>query len=182
MFTRSVSFRLILFSTAWIVIALVIGAITLSQIFRGHVERSFDKSLYSHIEELLSFSDVVDGKLVMSRHPSDPDYLRPLSGWYWEVAVNGQAVERSRSLWDQVLDIKTMPRPARGKLESFSAIGPRGEALRIAAETFTLPGLDQELTIYVSGAASEIDKTMEEFNETLAFSLLILGLGMAVAV
>ena len=182
MFTRSVSFRLILFSTAWIAIALVIGALALAQVFRGHVEKSFDKSLYSHIEELLSFSDVVDGKLVMSRHPSDPDYLRPLSGWYWEIAVNGQAVERSRSLWDQVLNVETMLRPERGKLESFSAIGPRGKAIRVAAETFTLPGLEQELTIYVSGAASEIEETMEEFNETLAFSLLILGVGMAVAV
>lgn len=182
MFTRSVSFRLILFSTAWIVIALVVGAVALSQIFRNHVEKSFDKTLYSHIEELLSFSDVADGKLVMSRHPSDPDYLRPLSGWYWEIAVDGKTTSRSRSLWDQVLIIETMPRPGRGELISFSATGPRDGALRIAAETFTLPGLDKEVTIYVSGAASEIEKTMEEFNETLTFSLLILGAGMAIAV
>ena len=182
MFTRSVSFRLILFSTAWIAIALVVGAVALSQIFRNHVEKSFDKTLNSHIEELLSFADVADGKLVMVRHPSDPDYLRPLSGWYWEIAVNGTPAMRSRSLWDQALDLEKMPRPERGKLISFSSTGPRGEALRIVAETFTLPGLADELTIYVSGAANEIEKTMEEFNETLAFSLLILGAGMAVAV
>ncbi len=182
MFTRSVSFRLILFSTAWIVIALVVGAIALSQIFRNHVEKSFDKTLNSHIEELLSFSDVVDGKLVMASHPRDPDYLRPLSGWYWEIAVNDIPAMRSRSLWDQELDLEKMPRPERGELISFSSIGPRGEALRIVAETFTLPGLADELTIYVSGAANEIEKTMEEFNETLAFSLLILGAGMAAAV
>ena len=182
MFVRSVSFRLILFSTAWIALALVVGAVALSQIFRTHVEKSFDKALNSHIEELLSFSDVVNGKLVMPRHPRDPDYLRPLSGWYWEIAINGEPAMRSRSLWDQVLNLEKMPRPERGELISFSSIGPRGEALRIAAETFTLPGLTDEITIYASGAVSEIEKTMEEFNETLTLSLMALGFGMAAAV
>ncbi|MDH5188227.1 MAG: ATP-binding protein [Rhodospirillaceae bacterium] len=182
MFTRSVSFRLILFSIAWIAIALVAGSLALSQIFRTHVENTFDKSLYSHIEELLSFGAVTDGKFVMSRHPSDPDYVRPLSGWYWEIAINGEAVSRSRSLWDQELDLKNMPRPKLGELVSFSATGPRGNAIRLSAETFTLPGLEDEITIYVSGAASEIEKTMEEFNETLFISLMALGFGMAAAV
>lgn len=182
MFTRSVSFRLILFSVIWITIAFAAGAFALSQIFRAHVESSFDKSLYSHIEELLAFSGTADGKLTMRGHPSDPDYIRPLSGWYWEIAIKGESVFRSRSLWDQTLNIKSMPRPSLGNLISFSSVGPRGNPIRLSAETFTLPGLDDEITIYVSGAASEIEKTVEEFNETLALSLLVLGLGMIATV
>ncbi|MDH5488557.1 MAG: ATP-binding protein [Rhodospirillaceae bacterium] len=182
MFTRSVSFRLVLFSVAWLAIALVAGGIALSQIFRAHVENTFDNSLYSHIEELLAFSIVTDGNFAMRGHPSDPDYVRPLSGWYWEIAINAKAASRSRSLWDQELDLKNMPRPNLGELVSFSASGPRGEPIRISAETFTLPGLEDEITIYASGPASEIEKTMEEFNETLTLSLLALGLGMAAAV
>ena len=182
MFTRSVSFRLILFSVAWLAIALVAGGLALSQIFRAHVENTFDNSLYSHIEELLAFSIVTDGNFAMRGHPSDPDYVRPLSGWYWEIVIEGEAASRSRSLWDQELDLKNMPRPNLGELISFSASGPRDEPIRISAETFTLPGLGDEITIYASGPASEIEKTMEEFNETLTLSLLALGLGMAAAV
>ena len=99
MFGRSVSFRLILFSTAWIVVALAVGAVAMSQLFRNHVEFLFVKILYSHVEELLSFAVVTDARLTLPRHPSDPEYLRPLSGWYWEIVVNGNVVERSRSLW-----------------------------------------------------------------------------------
>ena len=182
MFTRSVIFRLVLFSVAWLAIALVAGGFALSQIFRTHVENTFDNSLYSHIEELLAFSIVSDGNFAMRGHPSDPDYVRPLSGWYWEITINGKAVSRSRSLWDQEFDLKNMPRPKLGELISFSASGPRGEPIRISAETFTLPGLIDEITIYASGPASEIEKTMEEFSETLALSLLALGFGMAAAV
>lgn len=182
MFVRSVGFRLILFSAAWIAVALVAGGLALAQIFRTHVENTFDKSLYSHIEELLAFSTITNGNFSMRGHPSDPDYVRPLSGWYWEIAIKGQSVARSRSLWDQELDIKNMPRPSLGELVSFSSFGPREERIRISTETFTLPGYVDEVTIYVSGPASEIEKTMEEFNETLALSLLALGFGMAATV
>lgn len=182
MFGRSVSFRLILLSTAWIVAALVVGGVVLSQHFRTHVETAFDKSLVGHIEELLSFAEVVDGKLGMRRHPSDPEYIRPLSGWYWEIVVNAETIDRSRSLWDEELHIETMPVPARGEVISFAALGPRGNGLRVVAETFTLPGFEHEVTIYVTGAASAIEQSMEEFTETLTLSLLMLGAGLVFAV
>lgn len=182
MFGRSVSFRLILLSTAWIVVALLVGGVVLSQLFRNHVETAFDKSLVGHIEELLSFAEVVDGKLGMRRHPSDPEYLRPLSGWYWEIVVNDKMIDRSRSLWDQELQIEDYRVPMRGQVISFATTGPRATALRVVGETFTLPGFEDEVTIYVTGAASAIENAMEEFNESLIASLLMLGLGLVVAV
>jgi len=180
MLGRSVSLRLILISVTWIVATLVIGGWVLSKHFRSHVETSFDYGLERHVEELLSYTDVVDGKVGLTRRPTDPSYLRPLSGWYWELIADGQVVERSRSLWDQVLPVK--PAPPRGEVTSFFIDGPREERLRVVAEAFSLPGYDKDVVIYFTGPASVIDRATEEFTETLISSLLLLGLGLMAAV
>ncbi|HEY9080372.1 ATP-binding protein [Magnetovibrio sp.] len=180
MLGRSVSLRLILISVAWIVATLAVGGWVLSQHFRTHVENSFDYGLERHVEELLSYTEVVDGKVGLSRRPTDPSYLRPLSGWYWELTADGVVIERSRSLWDQVLPIK--PIPNRGQATSFFMYGPREEKLRVVAEAFTLPGYDKDVLIYFTGPASVIDRATEEFTETLTTSLLLLGLGLMAAV
>ena len=180
MLGRSVSLRLIMLSVAWIVATLAIGGWVLSQHFRTHVETSFDFGLERHVEELLSYTDVVDGQVGLTRRPTDPSYLRPLSGWYWEIITEGVVIERSRSLWDQVLPVK--PAPPRGEVTSFFMDGPREERLRVVAEAFSLPGYDKDVVIYFTGPASVIDRATEEFTETLISSLLLLGLGLMAAV
>ncbi len=182
MFGRSVSLRLIAFSTAWIGLALLAGGVTLSKHFQNHVEASVDSTLYSHIEELLSFSDVVDGRLTLRRHPSDPDYLRPLSGWYWEIFIEGAPVERSRSLWDQSLNREGFPEPARGQVSSITMAGPRGQSIRVLSKTFSLPGLDRDVTIYVTAPATAIEVATGVFTNTLVNSLWLLGAGLVIAV
>jgi len=180
MLGRSVSIRLIMLSVTWIVAALVVGGWVLSQHFRTHVENSFDIGLERHVEEVLSYAEVVDGKVTLRQRPTDPSYLRPLSGWYWEVVVGGVVIDRSRSLWDQLLALK--PVPIRGEAVSFFLNGPREEKLRVVAEAFTLPGFDQDIAIYFTGPAYVIDRATEEFTETLVGSLVLLGLGLVAAV
>ena len=180
MLGRSVSIRLIMLSVTWIVAALIIGGWVLSQHFRTHVENSFDFGLERHVEEVLSYAEVVDGKVSLRQRPTDPSYLRPLSGWYWEVVVDGVVIDRSRSLWDQLLALKLAP--IRGEAVSFFLNGPREEKLRVVAEAFTLPGLDKDIAIYFTGPAHVIDRATEEFTETLIGSLVLLGLGLVAAV
>ena len=180
MLSRSVSLRLILLSLAWVAGALAVGGWVLSQHFRSHVETSFDVGLQRHVEEVLSYADVVDGQVHLKQRPTDPLYLRPLSGWYWEIIVDGVVIDRSRSLWDQVLPIKEVP--VRGEVLGFFMTGPRDERLRVVGEAFTLPGLDKEVTIYFTGPAQVIDYATEEFTETLVSSLILLGLGLLAAV
>lgn len=178
---RSVSLRLILLSAAWIALALVAGGTFLTQHFRAHVEHSFDDGLSRHVEELLSYTEVVDGQIQLTKRPVDPVYLRPLSGWYWEIQADDQLVDRSRSLWDEVLPpVQTQPRP--GETLGYFQDGPRDERLRVVAATYTLPGYDGEVTIRFTGPANVIQSATEEFSETLVMSLVMLGLGLIVAV
>lgn len=180
MLARSVSFRLILLSTVWIVTALAVGGWVLSQYFRTHVERSFDASLMRHIEEVLSYAESVEGQISLTQRPTDPSYQRPLSGWYWEIIADGGVVERSRSLWDQVLELERPP--ARGETIGYFVSGPRQENLRVVGQTFLVPGYDKDLSIYFTGPADVIEKASHEFTETLVGSLIVLGLGLMAAV
>jgi len=181
MFTRSVSLRLILLSVTWIVAALAVGGAVLSKSFRNHVENSFDVSLHRHLHEMMSYADAVDGTFSLTNRPTDPSYLNALSGWYWEVVIDGEVVERSRSVWDADL---TLPGkvPTRGETLGYYIDGPRNERLRVAAQTVSVAGLSSDITVYFTGPAIEIDKASEEFNETLSWSLLLLGLGLTIAV
>lgn len=181
MLGRSVSLRLIVLSIAWIIVALGVGGVVLTQHFRSLVESSFDYSLTRHVEELLSYAELVDGEVQLKQRPTDPSYLRPLSGWYWEMYANGQVVERSRSLWDEILPPPAQL-PLRGELVGYFQDGPRGENLRVVAATYSLPGYDGEVTIQFSGPAEIIQKSLEEFRETLVMSSMLLGLGLIVAV
>lgn len=178
---RSVSLRLILLSAAWIVLALVAGGAFLTQHFRTHVENSFDYGLSRHVEELLSYADLVDGRVQLTKQPVDPVYLRPLSGWYWEITADSQVVDRSRSLWDEVLP-PAQKQPRRGETLSYFQDGPRGDRLRVVAATYTLPGYDGDVTIRFTGPAEVIQSATEEFRETLVMSLVLLGLGLIGAV
>lgn len=181
MLGRSVSLRLILLSTAWIIVALAVGGVVLTQNFRNHVESSFDFGLNRHAEELLSYAELVDGQVQLTQRPTDPSFIRPLSGWYWEMTADGHVVERSRSLWDQVLD--TPPQlPSRGQTLGYFQEGPRGKRLRSFAATYSLPGHDGEINIIFTGPAEVIDQALEEFNETLVTSSALLGLGLIFAV
>lgn len=181
LFRRSVSLRLILLSTAWIILALAAGGVFLAQHFRAHVENSFDDELSRHVEELLSYTDVVDGQVQLIKQPVDPVYLRPLSGWYWEMFVDGRLLDRSRSLWDEVLP-PALQKPRRGETLGYFQDGPRDDRLRVVAATYTLPGYDGEVTIVFTGPAEVIQSATEEFSETLVMSLVLLGLGLIVAV
>ena len=177
---RSVSLRLIVLSLAWIVAALAVGGWVLASHFENHVERSFDAELERNIGDALAYVEIVNGRVSMPQRPANPAYNRPLSGWYWQLSVDGGAVERSRSLWDQVLD--DVREPAAGQLNAYNAKGPRGEDLRVVVKTFQLSNFGQPVSIAYTGPLHVISRASHEFSEALAASLLVLGLGLLVAV
>jgi len=178
---RSIAFRLVASSALWVIFTLVITEVVLAGLFRNHVERSFDNTLNVHMEELLAFSAVDEaGRVIMKRHPSDPQFVRPLSGWYWELRTGEGDVERSRSLWDQRLDV---PIAELGeKPNAFSTIGPHGKPIRVMTRTFTVPDGDKPFTIIVAGPAEAIETAVQEFVSTLVFALMMLGVGLITAV
>jgi len=181
MTSKSISLRLIGGSVLWVVFALVVTGVVLVGLFRSHVERAFDATLNIHMEELLALSGVDSkGKILLKRHPSDPQFVKPLSGWYWELRTGDGGPERSRSLWDQKLNLPENT-PVDGQ-STFAITGPRDEPLRVMTRIFTLPEGGKPISIVVAGPASDIENAVRDFTGTLVFALVLLGAGLIAAV
>ena len=177
---RSVNRRLMLGATLWIAVALLVTGFVLTGLFRNHVEINFDKEMHDQLEELLSLADVdINGTTTLRRHPVDPRYNRPLSGWYWEILSTGNPVDKSRSLWDQ--KIAEPEQLSQDREIAFYILGPRKESLRALARSYTLPDAKAPITILVAGPATDIEKSTRSFAGILAIALSLLGIGLIAA-
>ncbi|MFQ5783258.1 MAG: ATP-binding protein [Alphaproteobacteria bacterium] len=182
MTVNSLSFRLAAGAALWITVALVVAGFGLSGLFRDHVERGFDRQILLQLDRLAAVSEVAPGDAVkLKRLLADPRFEQPYSGWYWQVAGSSGPLRRSRSLWDQVLEIKT-DAIASDKPQRFTARGPGGQLLWGLRRNLVLPGSGDVFQISVAADVSELHEAIEDFNETLALSLAVLGIGLLAAV
>lgn len=178
--TNSLAFRLVLSAGAWIAAALLVGGLLLSAVFRDYVQRSFDARLAALLESLAAIAEVDDtGALRLARALGDPRFEQVFSGWYWEIAADGESLLRSRSLADESLPVGQAP-AAAAALQG-DATGPLDEPLRLIERELALPGFDSRLRFGVAGDRTEIDEQIRSFNATLSWSLTVLGLGLLAA-
>ncbi|MBI4966570.1 MAG: sensor histidine kinase [Rhodospirillales bacterium] len=174
----SIRRRLIVTAALWLAAALVVTELVLIGLFKAHVTRRFDQDLESHIEELAALAEIgADGRLFLARTMADPRFQKPYSGWYWRLSVEGQAPERSRSLWDGDL----LP-PASPPGGPFALQGPRGEALRALLRPLSLPDAAQPVQFLIAGPKAEIDRAAAEFATQASLAFAALGLGLLVLV
>ncbi len=182
MTVNSLSFRLAASAALWITAALVAAGFVLSGLFRDHVERNFERQILLQLDRLAAVSEVgPDGAVKLKRLLADPRFETPYSGWYWQVAGGAGQVLRSRSLWDQVLEVN--PTPTLGaEPQPYTAPGPDGQRLWGLRRSITLPGSGRVYQIAIGADASELRAAIDDFTSTLVASLFVLGLGLFTAV
>src|SRR5215467_7563624 len=104
---NSLALRLFFSAATWTVVMLVVAGIILSTLYRGSVERAFDRRLGVYLRTLVA--DVATPDDANERFPQtlgEPLFELPLSGWYWQVTRLDTArpeIRSSRSLWDSTL-------------------------------------------------------------------------------
>jgi signal transduction histidine kinase len=108
--TGSLRLRLILAASVAISLALALAGLVFYYQFQKHVERLMILEFNGHFEQLATFlvfdknqNLVVDGEL------SDPRFSKQLGGLYWQIDIPGATPLRSRSLWDESLQVPTPP-------------------------------------------------------------------------
>ena len=172
--TRSLKFRLIAISLAWLAFSLLATGAVLVLLFRAHMQRHFDQALQSHLEELVAAaSSGADGSLNLSWEPADPRFRKPLSGWYWEMRSGDETLKRSPSLAGRTIPAVMATREPR----IFDNIpGPGGVRLRIAAQDIALPGSSRPLSVLVAGPCVTVQNDVLIFMGQLAAALITLGL------
>lgn len=180
----TLGFRLVAFALVWIAGALVAGGILLGSLFEKQVRRSFDGRIEVLLETLVTVTDSnpATGIRLLGAQ-GEPRFERPFSGWYWEILSGDKVVLASRSLWDQTLALPAKaPPPDSDGLARYDIPGPRGASLRVIERPISFSANGPTYRYAVAGDLAEVKAEIRPFWVTLAWSLGILGLGLAAAV
>lgn len=182
--------RLSLLALGWGVILLAVGAVSLTAVFRQTVLTDLDNRQSSIAEFLLiQLEATPDGGVVLTRDLLDPRFGQVFSGRYWQVVLadapaGAEPLERSRSLWDETIEIpervKLAALAASGQPVAGDASGPDGEPLRIAARAVLLPGLEEVVIIVAAEDRRPSDRRVWTFG--LAAAGLLAGFAVLLAV
>jgi len=179
----SLRFRLLAATLAALALALLLAGLFLGGLFREHVPRQFQTTLTQQLDQLtarLAF-DAGGAPLIDPGALSDPRWLRPYSGLYWQidrVELTGQTrpgVLRSRSLWDTGLALPNDALP-NGAVHVHQGTGPQAARLLMlerTVHTAEQPGAGWRLI--VAGDLQETTLAVERFNSLLALALAALG-------
>lgn len=192
---RSLTRRLIWLASAWILVALVVAALVLTQAFQESALRRLGTMLNETTEEIVvAASRTPQGEVVPQIQ--DARTLRLLSGKYWqimEVRPDGRLVSlaRSNSLWSYDLalpaDLPDRLDAAFGDVITFNTTGPKNDAetrepLRVAASMKSIPRHEHPVIFIAAIDRSEVDADTRQFARVTWTAMLILGLGLVSAV
>ena len=179
----SLRFRLLFGAAAFILAALALSAVGLTLLFERQVENWVDAELNSHLDQVIAGIDLnTAGQLAVIRPPADPRFIQPLSGLYWEVAVEPSGpILRSRSLWDYEIPLPAAALDADG-LQHHVVAGPDRSNLYLVQRRIELPQRlgGKEARAAVALNASEVRSAVNRFATAIVPLLLILG-GLLIA-
>ncbi|GGF53298.1 ATPase [Azorhizobium oxalatiphilum] len=186
----SLAFRLFLSAVVVTALVLLVVGVVLSSLYRAGTERAFDRRLEVYMKTIV-------GGIANSAVPSasslpdpqaltDPLFIFPFSGWYWQMArldTPEPEVRRSRSLPEGKLptleSLGVEERP--GGVREGYAPGPEKQVLRLVERSLDL-GQDGRYLITVAGDASEIEEEITNFNLALVGTFGVLGLAFLLIV
>ena len=175
--TGSLSQRMILIATVWIVLLLMGGGFALDRVLTAAITRNFDDQLEYVLQSLLLTSEIgSDGEVVFNREPADQRFLEPYSGAYWQVSAPGREAFPSRSLWDRQL--APGPKHDDRDVHVYDSAQFPDEKLRVAERDVVLPGSPTKWRFQVAQSRDALDAQIATLRRTLVRSFALLGLGL----
>ena len=192
---RSLTRRLIWLASAWILVALVVAALVLTQAFQESALRRLGVMLNETIDEIVVAASRTPENEVVPQI-QDARTLRLLSGKYWQILEaqpDGRLVSiaRSTSLWSYDLTLPSdLPQrldAAFGDVITFNTIGPKDDAetrepMSVAASMKSIPRHEHPVIFIAAIDRSEVDADTRQFARLTWTAMLILGLGLVSAV
>ncbi len=181
--TGSLSRRMMIIAAGWITFLLLVGGFALDRTLTDVVTDNFDGRLEYTLNAMVGSVEIgQEGEVYYTRMLGDQRFLEPNSGLYWQISPVGEEDfstlrgDLSRSLWDRTLTLR--PSSEDGKTSLYNSEQFVEEPLRIAQRTVILPGSDAHWTFAVAASREELDAQIDSFRSILAWSFLVLGLGL----
>ncbi|MDO5530055.1 MAG: HAMP domain-containing sensor histidine kinase [Paracoccus sp. (in: a-proteobacteria)] len=165
----SIRGRLIWLAALWLGLALLAAWLVIGALLERFVTQRFDAELDAAASALMAGIEAdADGLAQLVAAPADPRFERPLSGWFWQIAADGEVFAQSGSLY-----LSQLGEGGRA---------PDGAKLRVLNRDFTAPGSDEALRATVTAPQAEIDAALRDVRAPLAVSLAVLGAGLVAAI
>jgi signal transduction histidine kinase len=165
-------------------LGLVVGGAVLSNAFRMAAQNSFDAALQADMDGLIAAAEPdPNGGVMLADRFLNHNFDRVYSGLYYQIRLGNSGGQISRSLFDK--DINPVDLTKKGALTWGSAVGPENQQLRVVSRKVDLTpdnSGDAEYTFLVAGDMAAVERQTQEFNTTLFWSFLILGLGLIAAI
>lgn len=177
----SLRLRLALAGAVAILVALALTAVGLSQLFAAHVERRAVAEMSVQLDQVLAGLARGPDGLTLERPPADPRFATPYGGLYWQID-GPDGTERSRSLWDAVLDLPA-DTLGDGGAHVHHLPGPQVEGLLVLERSVNLPTRlgGGSARAAVGMAVAELEDARRAFMVDLAPYLGLLALVLTVA-
>ncbi|MCO5073532.1 MAG: ATP-binding protein [Rhizobiaceae bacterium] len=182
---RSLTLRVIAFSTVWAILALVVISTVITTLYRSSSERGFNSVLSAHLFNLIGSVGVSDtGALTGSPDLGDLRFSEPGSGWYWSVEpVSGNLSGKLKSL----SMTRDLPSPTADEVpfnatfqRNYITTGVGGQKLEVFESEFVLDSANRVARFRVMGNRTELENEISGFEQSLFFYLAIFGFGMIV--
>ena len=155
----------------------------MTSFFKEYASKQFQNSLHTHLDQLTANFNV-DALAQPSVSPalSDPRFSQPLSGLYWQInAQDGQTALRSRSLWDEVIEMPTNAANQIGTT-ALTVIDPEIKTVQLLFRTITPEQApNQKWTLIIGGSTHEFEKTIDNWIFRLSIFLFILFISLSTA-
>ena len=185
----SLRLRLLAGTLAWMLLTVALAGWGLRALFQDHITQQLQEQLALQLDHLSGAVDWgADGRVRIAHLAADGRMEQPLSGLYWQIdRLGGQpqaAVARSRSLWDQQLQLPALAgdMPAKG-YRVLLLHDAQGHELLAVARTLQLPEDDAPpLRLVVAGDKALLAEPLQGFTRMLLMALGMLALGLALAV
>lgn len=187
-FRRSLRARLLLGTLFGMCVALIIAGFVLTNYFSRFATKQFQTSMQIHLDRLTAnFELNSEGKPILSSPMSDPRFTQPFSGLYWQINDDRQiALARSRSLWDEVINV---PRDAMSKdatnpstLHIHQAPGPDKSKLMVLERNIKLEGYPNQVwQLIIAASTDELEHSIDDWTRRLIFFLSLLFLTLTLA-
>lgn len=181
--TASLKLRVFLVSLGWIALALAATGYVLNQLFEHHVRQQYQQQLQVYADYVLTSIDVASGQVPqLDQSPQNPRFVTPLSGLYWQLNDSqGQAILRSRSLWDEQLDAPSDTLPD-SQVHFHMTAGPRGSEVLMLEQSIRFESApQQQWRLLVAEDAEEFMNSIRDWQQMLVMFLLVLFTCLALA-
>lgn len=129
--------RLLAAGAIAVLLALMLAALGMAQLFGTHVERRAEAELSVYLDQVMAGLAADNGALILANPPADPRFSRPYGGLYWQIWTEDQTL-RSRSLWDTELALPD-DTLRDGEAHRHHIDGPEGSTLLALERTVALP-------------------------------------------